>query len=69
MRVVHLYERRVAGVDGHAHPDERLEPVGVGRALGAHHEAEGAGGRVDVQRVLHGALLTAQEYHVERRVA
>ena len=69
MRVVHLDERRVARVDRHAHADERLEPVGVGRALGAHHEAEGAGRGVDVQRVLHGALLAAQENHVERRVA
>ena len=92
MRVVHLDERRVARVDGQAHADERLEPVGVGRALGAHHEPneikikinnkqiinnkqqtnhepEGAGRRVDVQRVLHGALLAAQKNHVERRVA
>ena len=69
VRVVHLDERRVAGVDGHADADERLEAVGVGRALGAHHEAEGAGRRVDVERVLHGALLPPQEHHVERRVA
>ena len=69
VRVMHLDERRVARVDGHAHAHQRPQPVGVGRALRPHHEAERAGRRVDVQRVLHGSLLAAQEDHIERGVA
>ena len=67
--VVHLYERRVARVDRHAHAHERLEPVGVRRAGGAHHEAERPGRGVHVEGVLHGALFAAQVHDVEGRVA
>ena len=69
MRVVHLYERRVAGVDWHPYPHQRLEPVGVGRARGPDHEAEGARAGMDVERVLHRPLLAAEEHHVEGCVA
>ena len=58
MRVVHLDERRVARVDGQAHADERLEPVGVGRALGAHHESNEIKIKINNKQIINNKQTT-----------
>lgn len=70
-RVVHLDDGVVAGVERDADAGERPEPERVRRRPRSDDEAERPGRRVHVQGVLHGgaALLSAQEHHVEGRVA
>ena len=69
MGIMQLYQRRVARIERHFDPDQGLEPVRVGRSGGPHHETEAARRRVDVERVLHEALLTTQKHDIKRRVA
>ncbi len=59
MRVVHFYEWTVARVERHLDAHQRFQPVGIGHAHGPDLEPEASGRRVDVQRVLHHALLAA----------
>lgn len=69
MRIVHLNEWTVAGVDGHLDAHQRLQPVRVRHPGGPNLEPEASGGRVDVESVLHQPLLATQEDDVEGGVA
>ena len=69
VRVVHLYHRVVARVEGQLDPHQGFDPVGVGCPCSSDIVAEAPGAGVDIQGVLHDAGLPTQEHHIEGRVA